>query len=78
MSKIREQSNPSQPRLSALHGGELLAARTEKERITPISRSLDDKVPVLQAENIERHYGERLASQESIDTLERYAKSIVD
>lgn len=38
------------------------------ERVTLVDRSEDDEVPFWQDENGERHYGIRLASQESIDT----------
>ncbi|MCY4128774.1 MAG: TauD/TfdA family dioxygenase [Gammaproteobacteria bacterium] len=43
------------------------------ERVTLVDRSEDDEVPFWLDENGERHYGKRLASQESIDTPLSYA-----
>lgn len=42
------------------------------DRVTLVDRSIEDEVPFWQDENGERHYSERLASQESIDTPINY------
>ncbi|MCY3857974.1 MAG: TauD/TfdA family dioxygenase [Gammaproteobacteria bacterium] len=43
------------------------------ERVTLVDPTEDDEIPFWQDENGERHYGKRLATQESIDTPLSYA-----